>query len=105
MYYGCNYKTIACYTCFYAKYFGVTIDKKLNWNEHTRQVVSKANKVRGFLQRNLKKWPPDVKVSCYLMFVHPILEYSCVTWSPYHQSTCNREMVQRHAATLIDLQA
>jgi len=49
-----------------AKYLGVTIDKNLNWNEHPRQIVSKANKVRGFLQLNLKKCPPDVKASRYL---------------------------------------
>ena len=44
----------------HAKYLGVSIDKDLNWNEQTWQVVSKANKVRGFLQRNLKKCSPDV---------------------------------------------
>ena len=35
------------------KYLGVSTDKNLNWNEHTRQVVSKANRVRGFLQWNI----------------------------------------------------
>ena len=84
----------------HAKYLGVIIDKNLNWNEHTKQVVSKANRVRGFLQHNLKKCSPDVKASCYLMLVHPILEYACVAWSPYH--LCNIHaieiMVQRHAA-------
>ena len=75
------------------------IDKNLNWNEHTKQVVSKANRVRGFLQRNLKKCSPDVKASCYLMLVHPILEYACVAWSPYHLCNIHAiEMVQRHAA-------
>ena len=63
----------------HAKYLGVIIDKNLNWNEHTKQVVSKANRVRGFLQCNLKKCLPDVKVSCYLMLVHPIFSgiYLC----------------------------
>ena len=67
----------------HAKYLGVIIDKNLNWNEHTKQVVSKANRVRGFLQHNLKCLP-DVKASCYLMLVCPALKYACVAWSPYH---------------------
>ena len=69
----------------HAKYLGVIIDKNLNWNEHTKQVISKANRVGGFLQRNLKKCLPDVEASCYFMLVRPILEYACVAWSPYHQ--------------------
>ena len=76
----------------HAKYLGVLIDKSLNWNEQTRQVVNKANKVRGFLQRNLKKYAPDVKASCYLMLVHLILEYACVAWSSYHQ--CNVHAIE-----------
>ena len=83
----------------HAKYLGVTIDKNLNWNEHTRQVVSKANNVRGFLQHNLKKCPPDVKASCYLMLVHPILEYACVAWSPYHQ--CNIQAIEWYKDMLV----
>ena len=31
-----------------AKYLGVTIDKNLNWSDHTSRVVSKANSVLGF---------------------------------------------------------
>ena len=31
-----------------AKYLGVTIDKNLNWSEHTSRVVNKANSVRTF---------------------------------------------------------
>ena len=55
--------------------------------------------MRGFLQRNLKKCSPDVKASCCLMLVCPILEYACVAWSPYHQCNIHAiEMVQRHAA-------
>ena len=53
----------------HAKYLGVIIDKSLNWNEHTKQVVSKANRVNGFLQCNLKVFARDVKASCYLMLV------------------------------------
>ena len=76
------------------------IDKNLNWNEHTKQVVSKANRMRGFLQHNLKKCSPDVKASCYLMLIRPILEYAYVAWSPYHLCHIHaiEIMVQRHTA-------
>ena len=36
-----------------AKYLGITIDKNLNWSEHTSRVVNKANSVLDFLQRNV----------------------------------------------------
>ena len=85
----------------HAKYLGVTIDKNLNWNEHTRQIVSKANKVRGFLLHSLKKCPPDVKTSVLFDACSSIfgILYPCVAWSPYHQCSIQAiEMVQRHAA-------
>jgi len=43
----------------HAKYLGVSIDKNLNRNENTQQVVSKANKVKEFLQHNLNKCSSD----------------------------------------------
>jgi len=37
-----------------AKYLGITIDQHLTWNKHVKQVTSKANKIKCFLQWNLK---------------------------------------------------
>ena len=37
-----------------AKYLCITIDEHLTWNDHVKTVTSKANKVKGFLQRNLR---------------------------------------------------
>ena len=45
----------------HAKYLGVTIDQHLSWSEHIKQITTKANKVKGFLQRNLYSCPPLVK--------------------------------------------
>ena len=50
----------------YAEYLGVFIDKNVNWNEHTGQVVSMANRVGGLLQHNLKKCSRDIKAPCFL---------------------------------------
>ena len=76
----------------HAKYLGVTIGKNLNWNEHTRQVVSKWEVFCNVILR-------DVKALCYLMLVHPLLENA---WSPYDQCNIQAiEMVQRHAARFV----
>jgi len=48
-----------------AKYLGITIDQHLTWNNHVKQVTSKANKIKYFLQRSLKHCPIHVKVNCY----------------------------------------
>ena len=47
------------------RYLGVIIDKSLHWDEHISKITSKANTVRGFLQRNLKKCSVEVKSLCY----------------------------------------
>jgi len=59
-----------------AKYLGVTIDQHLTWNNHVKQVTNKANKIKCFLQRNLKHCPINVKVNCYKSLVRPIPEYA-----------------------------
>ena len=85
-----------------AKYLGVTIDSRLTWSDHITKVVNKANSVLGFLQRNLKYCPPEIKTSCYKSLVIPILEYACTSWSPYFLKDINSiEMVQRRAARFV----
>ena len=62
-----------------AKYLGVTIDKNLNWSEHTSRVVKKANSVLGFYNvANVRKCCLEVKCLCYKSLVHPILEYASI---------------------------
>ena len=83
-------------------YLGITIDSKLTWSDHVTRVVTKANSVLGFLQRNLKYCPPEIKASCFKSLVIPILEYGCTSWFPYFQKdTYAIEMVQRRAARFI----
>jgi len=84
------------------KYLGLTIDSRLSWTEHIRQITKKANNVKGFLQRNLQSCPISVKESCYKSFIKPILEYACVVWDPYKQKDILAiESVQRRCARFV----
>ena len=84
------------------KYLGITINSKLNWSEHIARITSKTSSVLGFLQRNFKKCPTDIKVSCYKSLVLPVLEYGCTIWDPYtNKDIRNLEKIQRRAARFI----
>jgi len=84
------------------KYLGVTMDKRITWNEHTDRIVHKANKVRGFLYQNFRSCPIHVKKRCYETLVWPILEYASIVWSPYYTKNINKiEVVQGHMAQFV----
>ena len=74
----------------HATYLGVIIDQHLTWNEHTNYITFKANKVKCFLQRNLKSCPTTVKTTCYNSLIRFILDYASIIWSPYTQKTSNQ---------------
>ena len=85
-----------------AQYLGITIDEHLTWNDHVKTVTSKANKVKGFLQRNLKHCPTSIKARCYNSMIRPILEYASAIWSPYTQRNVDLvEAVQRRSVRFI----
>ena len=66
-----------------AKYLGVTIPKDLKWNTHIENAKTKANRVLGFLRRNLKINSEDLKSKAYKTLVRPMVEYSATIWDPY----------------------
>lgn len=51
------------------KYLGVTICSDLTWDEHTKNVVNKANMILGFLRRNLKISSKHPKQQAYKAYV------------------------------------
>ena len=60
------------------------------------------NKVRAFLQRNLKHYLPSVKTKCYESYVRPILEYCSTVWAPHTlQDSQKFESVQHRMARFI----
>ena len=86
----------------HAKYLGVTIDQHLSWSEHIKQITNKANRVKGFLQRNLHSCPIQIKSNCYKALIKPILEYTSIIWAPHTQKDIRvLEKVQRNAARFV----
>jgi hypothetical protein len=76
-------------------YLGVELSEDLGWEPH----INKANKVLGFLRRNIGKCPQDIKEKAYLTLVRPHLEYSSAVWDPHRKQHINSiEMIQRRAA-------
>ena len=45
-----------------AKYLGITISKDMNWDTHINNITSKANKIIGFLRRNLPIQNTETKI-------------------------------------------
>ena len=85
-----------------AKYLGVTITSKLDWDDHVTAIINKSNKTLGFLRRNLKIGSSKIKEKAYKTFIRPLLEYSATVWDPYTQKNKDRlEAVQRRAARFV----
>ena len=86
----------------HAKYLGVTISQNLSWSEHIKQITSKANRTKGFLQRNLHNCTPTIKDRLYKAMVKPIIEYAAVVWVPHTKRDIDMiERTQRQAARFV----
>ena len=61
-----------------AKYVGVHIDSKLNFNTHIDNTVKKGNGIRALalVQRNTQFCPRKTNVNAYQLLVRPVVEYA-----------------------------
>ena len=84
------------------KYLGVLISNDLSWTPHISNVTTRASQKLGFLKRNLKGSPADLKRLAYISIVRSSLEYASTVWDPGQvtQKTL-LEGVQRRAARWI----
>lgn len=65
------------------KYLGITLDDKLTWNQHMKNVSKKANLVMAQCRKMIgKNWGlrPRICKWTYTSLVRPILTYACVVW-------------------------
>ena len=56
--------------------WGVSLTSNVSWNTQTQKVVNKANKIVGFLKRNVGPGNKEVFSRLYKALVIPILEYA-----------------------------
>ena len=85
-----------------AKYLGIQIDNKLDWNKHISTVAARGQSKLAFLNRNLKGCSKKLRDTAYISLIRPALEYSCSVWHPHKKSNKNKiEKVQRRAARFV----
>jgi hypothetical protein len=83
-------------------YLGVTLSKDAKWTSHVTTCAKKANARLGFLRRNLRGCPKDLKRTAYVSLVRSLMEYSASIWDPHLVKDKNAlEAVQRRAARWI----
>ena len=78
------------------------ISSDLSWAPHISNIATKASQKLGFLKRNLRGTPADLKRLAYISTVRSSLEYASTVWDPNqvnHKSSL--ESVQRRAARWI----
>lgn len=66
-----------------AKYLGVTIDNKLNWNEHCVERAKKGMMALATCKRAVgSKWglKPKVVLWIFKTIVRPVISYGCLSW-------------------------
>ena len=84
------------------KYLGVTITNDLRWNTHVSNICTKANRILGFLRRNLYSCPQEVKEAAYKGLVRQDLRYSGSVWDPSGVGLQNElKKVQNRAARFV----
>ena len=85
-----------------AKYLGIQIDNKLDWNKHISTVAARGQSKLAFLNRNLKSCPKKLRDTAYISLIRPALEYSCSVRHPHRKSNKDKiEKVQRRAARFV----
>ena len=86
---------------------GLHTDNKLNWDDHIRNSIAKANKMIAWIARNVISRDMQVMLLLYKTVIRPHLEYCVQVWSP--TACCGSwptiiqlENVQRKYTRLID---
>ena len=84
-----------------AKYLGIQIDNKLDWNKHISTAAARGQSKLAFLNRNLKGCPKKLRDTAYISLIRPALEYSCYVWHPHKKVI--RTKLKKFSAEQLDL--
>jgi len=80
------------------KDIGLTIDRKLTFDDHIVEKVNKANSIMGIIRRTFDYLDQRSFRLLYISLVRPHLEYANQVWNPYLKKHINLlEKVQRRA--------
>lgn len=74
--------TMLSHTSSY-KYLGVLLTENLSWASHIESTCAKASRSLGYLRRNLRNSPTNIRKLAFLTFILPILEFASAIWSPH----------------------
>ena len=85
------------------KHSGIHLDEKLNFINHIKEKISKANKGVGFIKNLNNTLPRKALLTLYKSFIIPHLDYGDIIYDqPNNESFCNKlETVQYNAALAI----
>ena len=79
-------------------YLGILIESTLTFTGHIGDMTAIANRRLGFVKRNLRGTPPDVRKMAYVSLVRSKLEYGPTVWDPYYKVHSNEiEKIQNRA--------
>ena len=86
-----------------AKYLGIQIDNKLDWNKHISTVADRGQLKLAFLNRtlNLKGCPKKLRDKFYISLVRPALELQLLCWAPTQKVV--RKKLKKFSAEQLDL--
>ena len=88
--------------CDYEKDLGVLIDKNLKSSRQVLGARNKANRMLGFIARNVTYKSKEVVKKLYVAYVRPHLEYCAQAWAPHYRQDLNiLEAVQRRATRMV----
>ena len=89
--------------CSIQKHLGFHLDKKLNFNDHVKEKITKAKKGIGVIKKLSNILSRDALFTIYKSFVRPHLDYGDIIYDqPQDESFCNKlESIQYNAALAI----
>ncbi len=76
------------------KYFGITVDSRLNWSDQINNVTAKARKTLGMTKCTLNPCTQQVKETAYIMLVRPKPENWGLSLEYLHPAWC-KQTVER----------
>ena len=96
-----NNMPVVCSSC--QKHLGIYLDEKLNFSNHIKEKISKANKGIGILRKLYNVLPRNSLITIYKSFIRPHLDYGAIIFDqPEKESFCKKiESVQYNAALAI----